>query len=107
MVEEVVTNGWSNQVSAQRQGDKLVRQVQGLPSTSESAVGGIWRELDFSAIDKQHEQITNLLQKNMSPGMMWREKNVLYQQIILQKKVLEAKWSFSLHPFMGCFPCSR
>lgn len=40
-----------------------VRHFQGLPSTSESAVDRIWKELDFSAIDKQDEQIMYLLQK--------------------------------------------
>lgn len=43
----------------------------GLPSTPMSAVARIWEELDFSAIDKQDKQITNVLQKNMFSGVTW------------------------------------
>lgn len=62
---------------------------------SESAVDKILKELGFSASDEQDEQIPSML--FMCLGITWREKNLLYQQILLQKTILEAKLSFPLH----------
>lgn len=68
----------------------------GLPSTPMSAVARIWEELDFSAIDKQGKQITNVFQKNMSPGVTWagvglRGGICYHQDILMQKKILETR----------------
>lgn len=36
-----------------------------------SGVPSIWKVLDFLAIHKQGKQITDVSQKNMSPGVTW------------------------------------
>lgn len=74
-------------MKAQKQGMTVCETFSGSPLHSESAVDKIWKELGFSTSDEQDEQIPSML----------------HQQILLQKKILEAKLSFPLHHLWSDF----
>lgn len=58
---------------------------QDLPS-AESAVNRTWKKLDFPVIDKRRRYLV-CTEKHISRYNMEGKKNLLYQQIVMQKKI--------------------